>query len=104
MLAGLVIPDSSVGQALLEQVQRQRRMLDQFWLLDTGSKQLAISLLPLTDAVGVDGYFSRIAKMVEAQFGISLEQTGTTICSVPVSSDTVAYGLSDLIARCECHE
>lgn len=104
MMAGMVFPVGALGDAMIEQLTRQRRMLDLLWVYDQEEARVAIALLPLTDEVGVNGYFSRIAHVAQTQFGVDLAQSGAVSHSVAVDAEASAYGLEYLVLRCGRHD
>jgi hypothetical protein len=102
-LVGLVCPPSALGDALMEQLIRRHRKLDQLWMIEQDNARVAILLLPLTDDGGVDGYFVRIEQAAQTQFGTSLADAGVVSYRAAVEFNAPGYGLTQIVSRCHGH-
>jgi len=102
-LVGLVFPVGALGDAMVEQLRRQRRTLDLLWTYDLEDARVVVALLPLTDDVGVNGYFVRLEHAAEAQFNSSLAQANVVTYRADVDFDQSGYGLKYIVSRCNRH-
>ncbi|MFC4158846.1 PelD GGDEF domain-containing protein [Chitinimonas lacunae] len=57
------------GNDTIEAIRRMRRGLDGVWLFPGSGQSAVLSLLPMTNAAGVDGYLQRIAKWLDDLHG-----------------------------------
>lgn len=102
-LVGMVFPVGALGDAMVEQLMRQRRTLDLLWTYNLEDARVVIALLPLTDDIGVNGYLVRIEHAAEAQFNTSLAEAKVVSYRATVDFDEPGYGLKHIVSRCNRH-
>lgn len=102
-LVALVFPRGASGDSLFEQTVRSRRALDAQWIQSTPRHQIAISLMPITDDSGIDGYLLRIENGLRQQYGLDFQTGHIAVHTASVDERTPGEGLKKLLERCQDH-
>lgn len=96
-LVALVFPRRTIADSLFDQVVRQHRTLDLLWTFSTEESQVAVTLMPLTNEVGVDGYLLRLENSLKLQFNTDFVEARVAVHSAAVQADTPGLELKGLL-------
>ncbi|MBU6494197.1 MAG: GAF domain-containing protein [Burkholderiales bacterium] len=102
-LVALVFARGTDGDSLFDQVTRTRRALDVLWAVRDAERQMAITLMPLTDDNGINGYLMRTENTLKSQFSTDFEKSRVAVHTVAVSSSDPGDVLQGLLQRCGHH-
>lgn len=70
-----VLVDTSLRpQNVIANLTNIRRSLDSLWRLQLGNYDVLITLMPLTDATGVQGYMHRVTNYLKSDLGLEIDQ------------------------------
>ncbi|GLR13776.1 pellicle/biofilm biosynthesis protein PelD [Chitinimonas prasina] len=79
-----VFHNTERGADTIEGIRRMRRGLDGVWLLTGESYHAVLTLLPMTNDAGVDGYIERIGKWADDLYGQNFSMQHRTIHTEPL--------------------
>jgi polysaccharide biosynthesis protein PelD len=69
-------------------LQQQQRILDCTWVTEQGNFDVLISLLPLTDGPGIQGYLQRLAEYLKMHLSLDMDQKAITSRFLQLSPDS----------------
>lgn len=81
-------------------IQRQKRLLDVNWLLESPQRTVLVTLMPLAGEAAAEGYFARIEQWVRQQGAASMLDAGIFPHRRLVDTTPAADQLSQLLAYC----
>ncbi|MBD3894152.1 PelD GGDEF domain-containing protein [Hydrogenophaga sp.] len=81
---------------IAEQIQRQKRLLDESWLTSGPQQQLLALLLPLTDAGGAELYLARMENWAQQRSGKTLAECGVFSHVLPLGPEPAVAVLRQL--------
>lgn len=96
-LVALVFPRRTIADSLFDQVVRQHRTLDLLWTFSTEENQVAVTLMPLTNEVGVAGYLLRLESSLKLQFDTDFVEARVAVHSAAVDVNNPGLGLKGLL-------
>lgn len=99
----MAFPDSGVAASIFDEVVRQQRTMDMLWTFASGPARMAVMLMPLTDANGVNGYLLRLNGMLQQQFNTDLATAGVAVHADQMEGSQPGACLAGLLQRCERH-
>jgi hypothetical protein len=70
-----IFSQTEAGQDTIEAIRRMRRGLDSVWLFPGRERHAVLTLLPMTNDAGVDGYLQRIGKWLDDLYGAGFSLT-----------------------------
>ncbi len=91
MVVRLTFDPAGAPVDLAELMVERRRGLDQVWLSTRpAGTPVVLLLMPLTDALGMEGYLAGLEKLTRERYGLSLSHAGMTVHSREITKkDTV---------------
>lgn len=100
MLVGLSLDTRRSPPDLAELIVARRRGLDQLWQMkDSRGAPLIFLLMPLTDGLAMEGYRTRMERMLRERHGLSLDLAGVTLHSWELTGKDTLDGVMACINR-----
>jgi len=104
VVVALDFPNTPEFVALMRQIARQKRGLDELWMIVGQHRQLLATLMPLSGDAAAEGYLARIDTWVQQQFGKKLADAGVPAHIIGVGEETPASLLQRLQGICHVAE
>ena len=104
IIVALDFPNTVEFVALMRQIARQKRGLDELWTINGQRRQLLATLMPLSGDAAAEGYLARIDTWVQQQFGRTLADAGIPAHILPVGEELPEAMLKRLLEICHVAE
>ncbi|MCI4400143.1 MAG: hypothetical protein JHC37_06220 [Campylobacteraceae bacterium] len=99
-IATLVFDDNT--KDIMVQIKRMQRKMDLSWEKKLDGKTALLTLMPLTDAKGLDGYAARISDWMKAHHGKTLEESSVILYATNLGDyKNDVETLQHLLFRCQ---
>jgi polysaccharide biosynthesis protein PelD len=99
-IATLVFGDDT--KDIMVQIKRMQRKMDISWEKKLDGKTALLTLMPLTDAKGLDGYAARISDWMKAHHGVTLEDSNVILYAANLGDyKNDSLTLQHLFDRCQ---
>ncbi len=73
-LVAILVAKNLSAHNVIYMLQQQQRILDSVWVTELADFQVLITLLPLTDGAGIQGYLHRITEYLKMNLGLKIDQ------------------------------
>lgn len=104
-LSAVIIAKNLQAQNVIDNLKLQQRTLDTTWLHESAHFDVLITLMPLTNAEGINGYFNRIGQYLKASLGLTVDQQQIKTRSLqlmPISPDLMMQKFLSIIEAAAC--
>ncbi len=100
MIVRLTFDPTRAPANLVELIVERRRGLDQLWLSTSPvATPFVLLLMPLTDALGTEGYISGLERLIRERYGLSLAQAGMIVQSHELSGKDTVEGVMEYLGK-----
>lgn len=86
-VVALELRENAIAHDLPQQILRQKRELDEAWLIKTPGRQVLAMLLPLGDDSAAEGYIARLENWIRQKGDASLADAGVFAHTLPLDAD-----------------
>ena len=86
IIVALEFTPSAVEREMPQQLLRQRRLMDETWLIQGPGRQVLAVLMPLGDASTAEGFLARLERWIHQKEGISLADAGVFPHQLPLGT------------------
>lgn len=103
LIVALEFSHDAAGKAINDMafaIQRQKRLLDVNWLIESPARTVLVTLMPLAGDAAAEGYFARIDQLVRQQSAASMLDAGIFPHRKLVDAAPAAEQLTQLLAFC----
>ncbi|MBI2779153.1 MAG: histidine kinase [Gammaproteobacteria bacterium] len=100
MIVRLTFEPAHAPAGLAELIVERRRGLDQLWLSTRpAGTPLVLLLMPLTDALGTEGYIAGLERLIRERYGLSMAQAGVVVQSHELSGKDTVEGVMGYLGK-----
>lgn len=102
-MVGFVVPRSSAGSLLVQQLRHEHGGQDLLWSYDLEHAHVLVAALPFADDRGVDDYFARMERGLKTRAGVDLARAGVGIYRGKIEVAGPCHGMLPLLSQCNRH-
>lgn len=100
MVVQLTLDPTRVPMDLAGLIMERRRGLDQMWVSKRSVDASTVWLLmPLTDALGMEGYLAGLERLIRELYGLSLAQVGMAVHSRELNEQDTLDGIMEYLGK-----